>query len=69
MLAGAIPAISNRALRVPLQRRSRNPEDPMSVRSASSEQFLGAERVANLISYAHECVFSSLVIPFAQLPG
>ncbi|KAI9566870.1 Asp-domain-containing protein [Boletus coccyginus] len=54
MLAGAIPAISSRALRVPLQRRSGNAGDPTSVQSATSEPFLGAQRVANMISYAHE---------------
>lgn len=69
MLAAAMPAISNRALRIPLQRRSLDSVDPMSVQSDTGEQFLGARRVAQLISYAHECVFCSLVICLAQLPG
>jgi len=69
MLAGAIPAISNRALRVPLQRRSGIAGDPTLVQSATSKRYLGAKRVANMISYAHQCVSCSLAILFAQLPG
>lgn len=71
MLGGAIPLISNQGLRIPLQRRSLNLNsvDPMSVPSDTSERFLGAQRVAQLISYTRECVFCSLVIHLVQFLG
>ena len=65
MSSGAIPAISDRAFRIPLQRRSRNTAaDPMLVESGTSERSLGAQRAAQLISYARECVFGFLFIRF-----
>lgn len=66
ILADAMPTISNRALRVPLQRRSRNTGDPTPVQSVTGERYLGAERVASLIDFAHQCVLCSLVILSTQ---
>ncbi|KAH0833493.1 aspartic peptidase domain-containing protein [Lanmaoa asiatica] len=54
ILAGAMPTISDRALRIPLHRRSLNAVDPTLVQSATSERFLGAQRVAQLISHTNE---------------
>ncbi|KAG8212929.1 aspartic peptidase domain-containing protein [Butyriboletus roseoflavus] len=54
MSAGAIPAVSNRALRIPLQRRSLNAVDLIPDQLNPSERFLGAKRVAQFISYARE---------------
>ncbi|KAG6369343.1 aspartic peptidase domain-containing protein [Boletus reticuloceps] len=53
ILAGAIPARSNRPLKIPLQRRSRNASNSTSVQSATGERYLGAQRVANSISYVY----------------
>lgn len=69
MLAVARPATSDRALRIPLERRSRYVRDPMSAQSVASEQFLGAERVERLVSYAHKYVFCPLATRLAQLSG
>ena len=62
------PTISDRALRIPLQRRSRNATDSSSVQSATGGRFLGGERVADLIHYTYECVFRfSTVLSLAHL--
>ncbi|KAF8442210.1 aspartic peptidase domain-containing protein [Boletus edulis BED1] len=53
ILAGAIPARSNRPLKIPLQRRSRNARNSTSVQSATGERYLGAQKVANSISYVY----------------
>ncbi|KAG9316123.1 aspartic peptidase domain-containing protein [Chiua virens] len=63
----AVPAVSERTLRIPLQRRSRYTGDPVSYQSSTGEPFLGTHRVAQMISYASECVSCFISIHVAQL--